>query len=120
MVGSNPRRDWFLAVVPEGSRLNCPSGGRLGRHSSRAADRTPGGREFATISLNILPVITVMFRLIQKHRTNFSQHYKIAYSEFGNTATDAFSKNKQCPDACVLWIIYWRTILQFLFLVDFL
>ena len=44
-------RDWFLAVVPEGSRLNCPSGGRLGRHSSRSADRTPGGREFATLCL---------------------------------------------------------------------
>ena len=50
--GQIPARDWFLAVVPEGSRLNCPSGGRLGRHSSGAADRMPGGREFATIFFN--------------------------------------------------------------------
>ena len=48
--GQIPARDRFLAIVPEGSQLNCPSGGRLGRHSSRAADRTPGGHEFATIS----------------------------------------------------------------------
>jgi len=39
----------------------------------------------SSISLNILPVITVMFILIQKYRTNFSQHYNIACSESGYT-----------------------------------
>ena len=39
----------------------------------------------SSISLNILPVITVMFTLIQKYRKNVSQHYIIACSDSGYT-----------------------------------
>ena len=36
---------------------------------------------------------SLMFILIQKYHSNFSQHYNIACSEFGSTVqTDAFSK----------------------------
>ena len=57
----------------------------------------------SSISLIFLPVITVMFILIQKYRRNFSQHYNIACSEFGNTVqTDAFSKKTVLWLTCVL------------------
>ena len=87
--GQIPARVWVLAIVPEGPRLTCPSGGRLGRHSSRAADRTPGGHEFPTIyiyevcSKSIQPLFIKNTRIqIQQTYTNLLQSSPLGLPHF--------------------------------------
>ena len=89
-----PTRDWFLAVVPGGSRLNCPFRWATQSRFELRGRSHAGGREFATIYTHTKTILSNSNQHIQIMQQLYNYYHSCLQSGYLDKSCEAAYQKK--------------------------